>query len=58
MKSSYTFLGLSIIFLIFAVVLSVVIWSNISFAAKIAFFVLGFGSGIAAGQWIVKRSKQ
>ena len=58
MKSSNAFLGLSIMFLVFAAVFSVVLWNDVSLAAKIAFFVLGFGSGIAAGQWIAKRSKQ
>ena len=58
MKSSNTFLVLSIIFLVVAVALSLAIWGNVSLPAKIAFFALGFGSGIAAGQWIAKRSKQ
>jgi hypothetical protein len=55
MKSSNTFLVLSIIFLVIAVALSLAIWSDVSLAGKIAFFALGFGSGIAAGQWIAKR---
>jgi hypothetical protein len=58
MKSGNTFLALSIIFLIVAVALSLAIWSEVSLPAKITFFALGFGSGIAAGQWIAKRSKQ
>ena len=58
MKSKNAFLGISIMFLVFAVVFSVVIWKDLSLAAKITFFVLGFGSGIATGQWIAKRSKQ
>jgi hypothetical protein len=45
-------------FLVFAIVFSVVMWKDASLAAKIAFFALGFGSGIATGQWIAKRSKQ
>jgi hypothetical protein len=58
MKSSNAFLGLAIMFLVFAAVFSVVLWNDVSLAAKIAFFALGFGSGIATGQWIAKRSKQ
>ena len=58
MKSKNAFLGIATMFLVFAVVFSVVIWKDTSLAAKIAFFVLGFGSGIATGQWIAKRSKQ
>ena len=58
MKSSNNFLGISIMFLVFAAVFSVVIWKDVSLPAKIAFFALGFGSGIAAGRWIAMRSKQ
>ena len=58
MKSSNTLLGLSIMFLVLAIAFSVVIWSDVSLPAKIAFFALGFGSGIAAGRWIAMRSKQ
>lgn len=58
MKSSKSFLGISILFLVFAVSFSVVIWNGVALSAKIAFFALGFGSGISAGRWIAKRSKQ
>ena len=58
MKSSNTLLGLSIMFLVLAIAFSLVIWGNVSLPAKIAFFALGFGSGIAAGRWIAMRSKQ
>ncbi len=58
MKSRNASIGLSILFLIIAAALSVVIWGDVSLAAKIDFFALGFGSGIAAGLWIAKRSGQ
>jgi hypothetical protein len=58
MKSKNAFLEISIMLLVFAAAFSVVIWNDVSLAAKIAFFALGFGSGIAAGRWIAKRSKQ
>ncbi len=58
MKSRNASIGLSISFLVIAAALSVVIWGDVSLAAKIAFFALGFGSGVAAGLWIAKRSNQ
>jgi hypothetical protein len=57
MKSNNALLGVSILFLVFAVVFSIVLWKDVSLAAKLAFFACGFGSGISAGQWIAKRSK-
>ena len=58
MKSSNAYLGLAIMFLVFAAAFSVVIWRDVSLPARIAFFALGFGSGIATGQWIARRSKK
>jgi hypothetical protein len=55
MKSSNTLLGLSIMFFVFAAAFSVVFWGDVSFAAKAGLFVLGFGSGVTAGQWFAKR---
>jgi uncharacterized protein YebE (UPF0316 family) len=56
MKSKYAFLVISIMFLVFAVAFSLAIWNDVSLAAKMAFFALGFGSGIAAGrQFLAKR---
>jgi hypothetical protein len=57
MKSNNVFLGLSIMWLVIAAALSLVIWKDVSLAAKIGLVVLGFASGISAGQWLVKRSK-
>ncbi len=57
MKSNNALLGVSILFLVFAIAFSVVLWKDVSLAAKLAFFACGFGSGISAGQWIAKRSK-
>lgn len=58
MKSSNMLIGLSILFLVIAAALSVVIWGDVSLAAKIALITLGFGSGVTAGLWIAKRSAQ
>jgi hypothetical protein len=57
MKSSNYLIVLSIIFFVFAAAFSVVFWVDISLAAKIGLFVLGFGSGVTAGQWLAKRSE-
>ncbi len=56
MRSNRKLIGLSIMFFVFAVVFSVVIWADVSLAAKIGFFVLGFGTGVTAGRSFAKRS--
>jgi hypothetical protein len=56
MKPNNMLIALSILFLVLAVALSLVSWANVSLAAKIGFFVLGFGSGVTAGQWFARRS--
>jgi hypothetical protein len=56
MKSNNVLIGLSILFFVLAVVFSLVFWADVSMVAKIAFFVLGFGSGVTAGQWFARRS--
>ena len=55
-KSANTSIGLSVIFFVIAVALSLTIWNNVSLAAKIGFFAFGFASGILAGQWLMKRN--
>ena len=55
MKSNNTLIGLSILFLVLAAAISLVFWADVSLAAKIALFVLGFGSGVTAGQWFARR---
>ena len=56
MKSNNYLIGLSIMFFVFAAAFSFIFWADISLAAKIVFFVLGFGSGVTTGQWLVRRS--
>jgi hypothetical protein len=56
MKSNNILIGLSILFFLLAAALSLVLWADVSLAAKIAFFVLGFGSGVTAAQWFARRS--
>jgi hypothetical protein len=56
MRSNKNLMGLSIMFLVIAVVFSIVIWGDVSLAAKIGFFVTGFGSGVSAGRSFAKRS--
>ncbi len=57
MKSNDRMLGVSILFLAFAVMFAVVIWRDTSLSAVLAFFATGFGSGMAAGVWFAKRGK-
>jgi len=56
MKSNNILIGLSILFFLLAAAFSLVFWADVSLTAKIAFFVLGFGSGVTAGQWFARRS--
>ena len=56
MRSSNMLMGLSIMFFVLAVAFSVVFWGDVSLAAKAGLFVLGFGSGVTAGQWVARRS--
>ena len=56
MKSNSFLIGLSILFFVLAVALALVLWADVSLAAKIGLFALGFGSGVTAGQWFARRS--
>jgi hypothetical protein len=56
MKSNNALVGMSLMFLVFAVATSVVIWSDVSTAAKIAMFTFGYGAGVTGGTLIVRRS--
>ena len=56
MKSNNVLIGLSILFFVLAVAFALVFWADVSLVAKIGFFVLGFGSGVTAGQWFARRS--
>jgi hypothetical protein len=56
MKSSSYLIGLSILFFVLAAAASLVFWPGVPLAAKIALFVLGFASGVTAGQWFARRS--
>ena len=55
MKSNNTLIGLSILFFVLAAAFSLEFWADVSLAAKIALFVLGFGSGVTAGQWFARQ---
>jgi hypothetical protein len=56
MKSNNYLIGLSILFFVLAVAFSFLFWADVSLAAKIGLFALGFGSGVTAGIWFVRRS--
>jgi hypothetical protein len=55
MQSSNRLIGLSIMFFVIAVALSLAIWGEVSWAAKIGMLLFGFASGILAGSWLAKR---
>ena len=57
MKSNNNLMVMAILFLLFAAVSSVVIWSDISTAAKIGFFAFGYGAGIPTGVLLSRRHK-
>jgi hypothetical protein len=57
MKTNNYLIILSILFFVFACGFSVLFWGDISLAAKIGLFALGFGSGLTAGQWFARRSR-
>jgi len=56
MKSNNNLIILSILFFVLAGGFSVLFWGDVSLVAKIGLFVLGFGSGVTAGQWFAKQS--
>lgn len=55
MGSGKNLLGLAIMFFVFAIVFSILFWFDVSTAAKIGMFVLGFGTGGTFGGWIASR---
>ena len=55
MKSNNRLLGVSLLFVVFAIVFALVILKGASLAAIIGFFALGFGCGMAAGVWFARR---
>ena len=57
MKSNNSLSITSILFLLFAMVASLVIWSDVPSAAKIGFFAFGYGAGIPAGILISRRRR-
>ncbi len=57
MKSKNFLIALSILFLLLAVSTSIFMWSDVSSAAKIAFFAFGFGAGVTTGAWLARRQQ-
>ena len=57
MKSNNSLIIMAVMFLLFATVSSVVIWSDVSIAAKIDFFAFGYGAGITTGILIARRQR-
>jgi hypothetical protein len=57
MKSNNSLIVMAVLFLLFAAVSSVVIWSDVSSAFKIGFFAFGYGAGIPTGVLIFRRQR-
>ena len=57
MKSNTTVTASALLFLVLAVAASITVWGEIASPVKIGFFAFGFGSGIAAGTLIARRTK-
>ena len=57
MKSNNALMGIALLFLLLAVAASLVVWSEIASAVKFGMFAFGFGSGIATGALLARRSK-
>ena len=55
MKANNRLIIRAVMFLLFATVSSVVIWSDVSTAAKIGFFAFGYGAGIPTGVLVFRR---
>jgi len=57
MSSGRNMLALAMMFFVFAVVFSIVFWPDVSIAAKIGMFVLGFGSGVTFMGWLSRQNE-
>lgn len=57
MKSNTAVVGIALVCLLLAVVASLTLWMDVSSPVKIGMFAFGFGTGIAAGTLIARRSK-
>ena len=57
-KSSKNQLALAIVFFVLAIAFSVIFWPQVSLAAQISMFVLGFGAGAAFIRWIATRDSE
>ncbi len=55
MKSDNFLIGISVLFLLLAVIASILWWADLPNSGKIAFFAFGFGAGVATGARIARR---
>ena len=56
MSKRKNFISISVLFFLFAAVFSVVLWPDVSDAAKIAFFATGVGCGVGIGRFIGRQT--
>jgi len=57
MKSNNALVGMALLFLALAAIVSTVFWNDISSAVKIGMYVLGFSTGVAAGVLLSRRKE-
>jgi hypothetical protein len=56
MAQRKNFIATAVLFFLFAAVFSVVLWPDVSDAAKIAFFATGVGCGVGIGQFLGRQT--
>ncbi len=57
MKSNNALIGTALLFLIMAVSSSITLWGEVSSPVKIGMYAFGFGTGVAVGALIARRSR-
>jgi len=55
MEKNNKLIVIAILFFIMAISNATTVFSDVSLASKICFFVFGFGSGVTFGMWLVER---
>ncbi|MBN2104236.1 hypothetical protein JW835_09380 [bacterium] len=58
MVKQKSFIAIAVLFFIFAAAFSVVLWPDVSAAAKIAFFATGVGCGVGIGQYFGRQKSK
>jgi hypothetical protein len=56
MSAGKNLIAIAVLFFVFAAVFSTIFWADVSAAAKVGMFALGFGSGSAFGGWLLTQN--